>query len=43
MKKSLIVLVLLPFVLTGCGVDDENQARSFDGVKISYSRDINIF
>lgn len=36
MKKLLIVLVLLPFVLTGCSGGDENQVRSFDGVKISY-------
>ena len=36
MKKLLIVLALLSFVLTGCSGDDENQVRSFDGVKISY-------
>ena len=36
MKKILIVLVLLSFVLTSCSGDDENQVRSFDGVKISY-------
>jgi len=36
MKKILIVLTILSFVLTGCSGDDENQVRSFDGVKISY-------
>lgn len=36
MKKLLIVLAILSFVLTGCSDDDENQVRSFDGVKISY-------
>ena len=36
MKKLLIVLVLLALVLAGCSGDDENQVRSFDGVKISY-------
>ena len=36
MKKLLIVLALLSFVLTGCSSDDENHVRSFDGVKISY-------
>ena len=36
MKKLLIVLALLSFVLTGCSGDDDNQARSFDGVRISY-------
>ena len=34
MKKLLIVLVLLSFVLTGCSGDDENQVRSHDGVKM---------
>jgi len=36
MKKLLTVLMLLSFVLAGCSGKDENQARSFDGVKISY-------
>ena len=36
MKKLLIVLMLLSFVLAGCSDKDENQVRSFDGVKISY-------
>lgn len=36
MKKLLIVLVLLALVLAGCSGEDENQVRSFDGVKISY-------
>lgn len=36
MKKLLIVLVLLALVLAGCSGEDENQIRSFDGVKISY-------
>jgi len=36
MKKLLIVLVLLALVLGGCSGEDENQVRSFDGVKISY-------
>lgn len=36
MKKLLIVLVLLALVLAGCGVEGQNQVRSFDGVKISY-------
>ena len=36
MKKLLIVLVLLSFALAGCRGNDENQVRSFDGVKISY-------
>jgi len=36
MKKLLIVLMLLSFALAGCSGKDENQVRSFDGVKISY-------
>jgi pimeloyl-ACP methyl ester carboxylesterase len=36
MKKLLIVLVLLALVLAGCSGEDQNQVRSFDGVKISY-------
>ena len=36
MKKLLIVLMLLSFALAGCSGKDENQIRSFDGVKISY-------
>jgi len=36
MNKLLIVLMLLSFVLAGCSGKDENQVRSFDGVKISY-------
>ena len=36
MKKLLIFLVLMALVLAGCNGEDENQVRSFDGVKISY-------
>ncbi|MHC4740863.1 MAG: alpha/beta fold hydrolase [Planctomycetota bacterium] len=36
MKKTLIILTLLSFVLAGCGGKVENQVRSFDGVKIGY-------
>ncbi len=36
MKNLLIVLMLLSFALAGCSGKDENQVRSFDGVKISY-------
>ena len=36
MKKSFIILALLSFVLTGCSGADDNQVRSFDGVKISF-------
>ena len=36
MKKLLILLMLLSFALAGCSGEDENQVRSFDGVKISY-------
>ena len=36
MKKTFILLALLSFVLTGCGGADDNQVRSFDGVKISF-------
>ena len=36
MKKLLVVLLLLSFVLAGCSGKDENQVHSFDGVKISY-------
>ncbi|MHC4530965.1 MAG: alpha/beta fold hydrolase [Planctomycetota bacterium] len=36
MKKLLIFLVVLALVLAGCSGEDENQVRSFDGVKISY-------
>lgn len=38
MKKTLLVLALLPFIFTGCSSNnDENQVLSFDGVKISYN------